>query len=274
MGTTRTAESLKKIAEGREAEMFAWEDGRVLRLYRSGVTVQQVEGSVRTLQSAREAGVRVPAVYGLETVDGRPGVVMERLEGMDLLTALGRQPWRLFSIGAVCGRVHAALNATPAPPGLESTHDRLARFILRPEHVPPQFAELAITRLRELPRGDRLSHGDYHPGNVMMQDGEPVVIDWSNATSGPPEADFARTTMLLAMGEPPPGTPTLVRLLSSGGRRLFGALYAREYRRHIRVDEDLVKAWRLPIAVARLTDGIEEEREKLHRVIGELSRSA
>jgi hypothetical protein len=27
---------LKKIAEGREAEMFAWEDGKVLRLYREG----------------------------------------------------------------------------------------------------------------------------------------------------------------------------------------------------------------------------------------------
>jgi aminoglycoside phosphotransferase (APT) family kinase protein len=270
----RTVEDLTKIAEGREAELFAWENGKVLRLFRAGRTAAEADRQARLMAEARSAGVRAPGVFGLVTVDERHGIVMERLDGPDLLTAVGTQPWRLFSIAAICGRVHAALNAAPAPPGLPETHDRLAQFILNHEHVPPHLAQIAIDRLRELPRGDRLSHGDFHPGNVMTQGGEPVVIDWTNATSGPAEADFARSTLLLSIGEPPPGTPLLVKALASTLGKLFGALYAREYRRNARVSEDLVEAWKLPIAVARLSDGIDQERERLRLLIGKLIAAA
>ncbi len=266
--------ALKKIAEGREAEMFAWEGDRILRLFRPGRSEAEAERQARLMREAAAGGVRVPTVYGLEAVDGRFGIVMERLNGTDLLTALGRQPWRLFSVAAVCGRTHAAINAVSAPSGLEETHDRLARYILNPDRVPPRFAEAAVARLRELPRGNSLLHGDYHPGNVMMQGREPVVIDWTNATRGPAEADFARSKMLVAIGEPPPGTPVLVRVLASTAGKLFGAMYAREYRRRASVDEDLVDAWRLPLAVARLTEGIEEERGKLYRLIAALGVAA
>lgn len=269
-----TVAELTKIAEGREAEIFAWEDGKVLRLFHSGRTEAEAERQGRMMEEVGAAGVRAPGLYGQVTIEGRHGLIMERLDGPDLLTALGSAPWRLFSVAATCGRVHANLNAAQAPRGLPQTHDRLAPYALNPEWVPPRFAEVAIERLRQLPRGDRLLHGDFHPGNVMMKGREPVVIDWTNATSGPAEADFARTKLLLAIGEPPPGTPFLVRVLASNLGKVFAALYAREYRKRANVDNDLVEAWMLPIAVARLADGIEQERAKLFRVIAKYSPSA
>jgi aminoglycoside phosphotransferase (APT) family kinase protein len=265
---------LQKIAGGREAEMFAWGDGRVLRLFFPGRPSSEAERHAHLLERLSVAGLRVPAVFGLETVDGRHGIVMERLDGADLLTELGRKPWRLFAGASTCGRVHAKLNSTPAPDGLPSVHDRLARFILRPERVPPELAELAVERLRGLPRGDRLLHGDYHPANVMTQRGEPVVIDWSNASAGPPEADFACTCMLLSLGEPPHSISLLTRLMARVGRSVFGVLYSRAYRRELRLDERLLEAWRLPVAIARLADSIPEEQEKLHRLIAGLRRQA
>jgi aminoglycoside phosphotransferase (APT) family kinase protein len=267
----RTVADLTKIAEGREAELFAWEDGKVLRLFHTGRPEAEAERQGRMMEEVGDSGVRAPKLYGRLTIEGRHGLVMERLDGPDLLTALGSAPWRLFSIAATCGRVQASFNAAPAPVGLPQTADRLASYVLDPQWVPPQFAEVGIERLRRLPRGDRLLHGDFHPGNVMMKGREPVVIDWTNATSGPPEADFARTIILLSIGEPPPGTPFLVRALASTAGKLFGALYAREYRKRANVDNGLVEAWKLPIAVARLSEGIEQEREKLFRLIAKLS---
>ena len=254
--------------------MFAWEDGRVLRLYRSGRDASEAERQARLLEAVRSGGVRVPEVYGLETVDGRPGIVMERLDGMDLLTALGKQPWRLFSIASTCGRAHAALNAVAAAPGMEGAQVRLARPILNPDRVPARYAEAAIARLGELTEGDRLYHGDFHPGNLMVHHGEPVVIDWSNAATGPPEADFARSRLLLRLGEPPPGAPVVVRALAGALGRLFGALYARAYRRSLKLDDALLKRWELPMAVARLGEGIEVERPRVIARIESLLASA
>ena len=51
---------LKKVAEGREAEMFAWEDGKVLRLLRPGFNPATLDAEVRALELAHRNGLPVP----------------------------------------------------------------------------------------------------------------------------------------------------------------------------------------------------------------------
>ena len=44
--------------------------------------------------------------------------------------------------------------------------------------VPPdEWKSKAHTMLNALPDGDFLCHGDFHPDNVMMTSGDPVLID-------------------------------------------------------------------------------------------------
>ena len=78
-------QELRKIAEGREAEMYAWGDGTILRLLRSAVDEGKLQREALAMEAARSSGVRVPAVHDLTTVIGRPRMVMERIDGPDLL---------------------------------------------------------------------------------------------------------------------------------------------------------------------------------------------
>ena len=119
---TETAAPLQKIAEGREAEMFAWEGGRVLRLYRGDFFRGAPEHQARLLDIAAKCGIRVPAQYGMVEVDGRPGIILEKLDGPDLLTEIGAKPWRLFADGAVWGRLprRDQLEACTGRPGDDS----------------------------------------------------------------------------------------------------------------------------------------------------------
>ena len=82
---------LRKIAEGREAEIFEWEDGKVLRLMRDSEAREPVEMFAAATQAAHDAGVSVPVPYEVVTVDGRPGLVMEAVAGPDLLMLIARQ---------------------------------------------------------------------------------------------------------------------------------------------------------------------------------------
>ncbi len=206
---------LVKVGEGREAEMFALDDERVLRLYRGGFLRSSAEFQVQALEAARSAGIRVPAVYETTEVDGRVAVVMERIPGPDLLTVIGRQPWRVWWIGRVEGEAHAALGSAIAPAAFPTTHERYERKIRGSDAVPAEMAEAAISRLKTLPEGDRLLHGDFHPGNLMMKDGQPVIIDWSAATRGVPETDFARSVLTTMVGDVPPGTSFVIRFFAS-----------------------------------------------------------
>src|SRR5437868_2367195 len=92
---------LKRIAEGREAEIFAWEPGKVLRLLRTDGGHARLKTEARAMRIARDAGVPVPAVYDVVTVEGRAGLVMERCDGPDLLTKIGRRPWTLVRAGRI-----------------------------------------------------------------------------------------------------------------------------------------------------------------------------
>ncbi|MEP6852309.1 MAG: ester cyclase [bacterium] len=50
--------------------------------------------------------------------------------------------------------------------------------------------------------GGALVHGDPHPGNVVMSEKGPVLIDWTNHRTGPRALDVALTWLLLDCFDP------------------------------------------------------------------------
>src|SRR5256886_16561091 len=68
------------------------------------------------LSAAWEAGGPVPTPGPRVDVEGRPGLVMERIDGPDMLTTLGRQPWRILGLARIPGPTHARLHEVAGPP--------------------------------------------------------------------------------------------------------------------------------------------------------------
>lgn len=258
---------LKKVAEGREAEMFEWEGGKLLRLLRNPEHVRAMQWEAAAARAAIAGGLRVPATYESLAIDGRPGMVVERIDGRDLLTEIAARPWKLWSIGVACGRLHARMNSVSAGPELPELRENLAAQIQRSSRVPGRFAAHAFRELEKLPGDDRLLHGDFHPGNVLLAPDGLVVIDWPNAARGDYHADFARSTLILRLGDPPPDTSWLIRFGAKFARVLVKSSYERGYKGELDIDTALHKRWETVRAVHRLTEGIESEREKLLRLL-------
>ncbi len=257
---------LRKIAEGREAEIYAWEDGAVLRLLRNPDGQRQVEWERTAMDAARASGVSVPAVLGVTTTLGRPGLIMERVEGSDLLTVVGKRPWEIFRVGPLAGELHARLHGVLAPDSVPPLKTVLQGRIERSGLVPVPVASYALSALQGLPDGDRLCHGDFHPGNIIAN-GQPMIIDWTNVTRGDPDADLTRTNLMHRLGSLPPGSPLLLRVGALFGRSLMRVLYLRAYRHARPVDMSAATRWEVPVAAARLADNIPEERTALLKLL-------
>ena len=86
-------------------------------------------------------------------------LVMELVPGETLLDRLSRRPWQLASAARVIADLHQRLHAIP--------YD-----------------------------GARLVHFDLHPDNVLLGPDGPVLIDWTNAHGGDPDADAALTWLI------------------------------------------------------------------------------
>jgi len=257
----------KKIAEGREAEILEWEEGKVLRLYRDPAARTRAMREASALRLVRLKLPLVPSVEGVVECEGRPGLVMERLVGDNMMEAIAVRPWRLFSLAHQAGDIHARLHEVVAPQGVPDLRECLSTSIASARAIPAELATLAQRTLSTLPDGDRLCHGDYQPSNVLMTDRGPVVIDWPDVASGDPMADFARTHLMMRAGDLPPGTPRAIRLGSRVGRGPLRWAYARGYRAVRDIDLDSLRRWELVRAVERLGDAVPEERVPLLRAI-------
>jgi Ser/Thr protein kinase RdoA (MazF antagonist) len=249
----------RKLGEGREAEVFAWGADAVLKLYRDGFGGHQTESAA--LQALDGQGI-APKLIGVIERDGRAGIVMQRLGGSDMLTLLERKPWQVLGFGRILALTHAAVHRTAAPAGLPDLRHALAGRI-RDAGLPAPLERFAMHTLERLAAGDRLCHGDYHPGNVLLSPDGAQVIDWAAATGGPAEADHARTLMLLRWANPLPGTPVLFRGLIAGGRRLLAGAYASAYRKAAPQPLLHLDSWLAVNVAARLSEGIDAERPKL-----------
>jgi aminoglycoside phosphotransferase (APT) family kinase protein len=174
----------------------------------------------------------------------------------------------VLGLAGALATAHRAVHRVAAPVELPELRRVLAARI-RDAALPPHLRTFALRVLDGLPDGDRLCHGDYHPGNVLLAGDRPAVIDWPGAARGVPDADHARTLLLLRWAKPPPGTPPLSRALIAAGRRPLARRYTRAYRRGAPPVRQ-VDSWLLVHAAARLSEGIPAERTML---IGMLDRA-
>lgn len=245
-------EPREKVGEGYEAEIFAWDEGRVLRLFREGLE-RGVEAERIAIPAAIAAGIPAPRMGEPLNALGRAGDLFERIDGENLLDRVGRLPWTMPREAWATGRLHARLHAIPAPDGLEPLHDRVRERLAQME-TPPRLRPAIKRALEELPAGDRLCHGDFHPGNILRErGGRRVVIDWGLAAAGPPEGDAARTLSLILLGEPINPLPAL-RVFTRFFRPLTAALYLRGYRSLRPLDEARLWRWTAVRACDHLLD--------------------
>ncbi len=119
------------------------------------------------MQWAARAGVPVPTVHA---VDG-PDIVMDRVEGPTMMSALADRPDQGVRFGALLADLHRRLDATTT-----------ATTAGEPDTA--------------------LVHGDLHPGNVLLSANGPVLIDWTNHRVGPRSLDVALTWIVLACFQP------------------------------------------------------------------------
>jgi Ser/Thr protein kinase RdoA (MazF antagonist) len=259
------------VGEGRTAEVLTWGEGRVLKLYREGFRREGAANEARVTRLVHEAGLAAPAVFdgsgpdGLVDMEDRAGIVYERINGVSMLREMAQRPWRLRSYCRTFARLHAEMHATRIP-ALPSQRVGILRSIDRAAGIAGAgLAERARRQLQTLPDSDVVCHGDFHPDNILMSRRGPVIVDWEPVRSGAAAADVARTVILARYGGFPPGAPPSVRAVMAVARRLFLRLYLRDYFAQTGMTWPEVRSWIGVMAVARLSDQIEEEASIVRR---------
>lgn len=182
---------MKKIAEGNTAEIFMMENGCILKLFKEGYSQNAVECEYNHHCLVNSLMVEVPQIYEMVEKGGRYGLVMEYVRGESLASHM-MQPKTFEQAMDSFVRIHTTWLSKCSKEAI--SYKQWIKEVCGKKEVQSDLSEL----LHNLPEGNVLCHGDFHPYNVILtEQGRQVVIDFANVCRGPKEYDIARTYFLL-----------------------------------------------------------------------------
>jgi hypothetical protein len=193
----------------------------------------------------------MPQVHEVGRHGGRWGLVMDRALGSTLGERALADPALMPACLDEMVRLHLLLHAITET-RLRPLKSKVAANISRTPLLAAPLKQRLLERLAALPDGDRLCHGDFHPLNLMGEPGNCLIVDWLDASCGPPAADACRSYLLLRQGAPGGiADAYLARYAAAGGMSTGDIL-----------------AWLPCMAAARLTEGMVAEEASLLALAG------
>lgn len=256
------ARPLGKPIDGTQ-NLYAWGEGHILKLYDSSVPADWVQSLGQIERALYEAGLPVPKVGALVEINGGLGQVYERIDGGSMAEALlgmaRADPDTIAQLARVFAEAQARIHAYGSIPGLPAQRQLLSTVIHRIDVLPPDLKEATLKAFDQVPEGDRLCHGDFHPYNVLLSPRGPVVIDWNNAHIGNPLEDVARSALILSgLSVAQPSYRAIIDP--------FYQAYLERYCQLASVDPQQLVAWQPIVAAVRLSDHVPEQEWLLEQI--------
>lgn len=145
------------------------------------------------MEALHRQGIRVSEPIGYGRTETGVSVLLTRYHGA---TITKLNPSILKKIATVLADIHRL-----TPDGLESgklaRYDFIEYFFPGIESFPTMKEELVRLVASADMRMDRIIHGDFNLGNILEQNGQYTVIDWTNGQLGDRRYDLSWACLLL-----------------------------------------------------------------------------
>jgi hypothetical protein len=145
------------LGAGARADVFEWGD-RVLKLYRSPDAKAAAFREAPIQAAVESLELPVPAVGGVQQVDGRWGVVSDRVRQASFAERMRAEPEAMPTYLAEMARLHVQIHAYPAPQ-LASLKTKLASDIAAARPIGDEQRLALLGGLAGMPDGDRYVTG-------------------------------------------------------------------------------------------------------------------
>lgn len=258
----------KLIGKGRTASVYAFGVNKVIKLFNEDIPKSWIEHEYRINMIANTFHCNSPKVFEMVKVENKMGIVFEAIEGVTVTEILSKPPFKTEAIANEVALVHAGIHKACANE-LEEQLEYYGSRINRTEELSEIQKEKIIDYLKTLPNDNKLCHGDLHSDNYLVQEDNYYVIDWTNAYMGHPASDVARTILMM---KSPYGKTMVPPELKSDIDRIINNYLETFLKSYLEVSafgKEIIDAWLLPVAAARLIETVPYEREWLIGIIEE-----
>ena len=186
-------EGCELIAKGGNGTVYRYDPETIVKIYHNGASLDEIRLEKDLCRKVFIKGINTAIPYDVVKVDDYYGSVAELLSAQSIAKLLRVNPDSLEENVAIYTELLKKIHATPVKPGempsIKETGINWVNF-LQP-YLPADQWEKLSSMMKAIPEPEFMIHGDYHANNVMIQNGEPLLIDMDTVAFGHPVFDFA-----------------------------------------------------------------------------------
>lgn len=188
-----SVEGCELIAQGSNGRVYRYDPETIVKVFYSGASLEQIRTETGLCRKVFVKGINTAIPYDVVLVGDLYGSVFELLNAKSISKLIRAEPEKLEQYMQISTDLLKKIHATPIAPGempsCKETAVGWAAF-LQP-HLPEEQWRKLMDMMEAIPEAHYMIHGDYHTNNVMLQDGEPLLIDMDTVSMGHPIFEFA-----------------------------------------------------------------------------------
>ena len=181
-------EGCEFIAKGANGAVYRYDDETILKTYYSKDALPEIRQERESARRAFVLGINTAIPYGIVRVGDGYGTVTELLNAVNLTKLVCADPSNIERLVEYYVDLLKSIHAVEADEGdfadMRETALGWADFVSG--YIPAEEGKKLREMVAQIPRQNTLLHGDYHTGNVMIQNGEPLLIDLDTLCLGHP----------------------------------------------------------------------------------------
>ena len=183
-----SVEGCEFIAKGANGAVYRYDDETILKVYFAKDALPEIQQERENARRAFVLGINTAIPYGIVRVGEGYGTVTELLNATSVTKLIRANtddlsaPLKYYV--DMLKSIHAVEVTDGDLPDMREVALGWADFVS--DHLPKAQAEKLRALVEAVPKRNTLLHGDYHTNNIMVQNGEPLLIDMDTLCMGHP----------------------------------------------------------------------------------------
>ena len=183
-----SVEGCEFIAKGANGAVYRYDDETIVKTYFAKDALPEIKQERENARRAFVLGINTAIPYGIVRVGDGYGTVTELLNATSVTKLIRQNPDDMTEAVKyyvdMLKSIHAVEVEDGEVPDMKEIALDWARFVTA--HIPEEQGRKLISLIEAVPKQNTLMHGDYHTNNVMVQNGEPLLIDMDTLCMGHP----------------------------------------------------------------------------------------
>ena len=183
-----SVEGCEFIAKGANGAVYRYDDETIVKTYFAKDALPEIKQERENARRAFVLGINTAIPYGIVRVGDGYGTVTELLNATSVTKLIRANPEDMTQAAKyyidMLKNIHSITVEDDEVPDMKETALAWADFVA--DHIPETQSKKLRALIEAVPKRNTLMHGDYHTNNIMVQNGEPLLIDMDTLCMGHP----------------------------------------------------------------------------------------